>query len=177
MIETTELKRKRRNILVIVIIILIILTVAWTVFFVHTLQENKTDEQPAAEINSSNGGSATVKNTSLMYKIIAIVIAILGFIAGIVCWIKIEIDKIGFAIMIGVWIGTLLSVLIYFGIEAILANQESILYILNKNDNNSATTASNNVPFADDNSNVDYEHIETLNKILNDTESNQDEQQ
>lgn len=124
-----------------------------------------------------------MKNTSLMYKIVAIIIAVIGFIGGIVCGNVFETATLknaytmtyeytfNYTVMIGVWVGTLLSVLIYFGIGAILANQESILYKLNQNDNNSATTVSTNVPFADDNSNVDYEHIETLNKILNETES------
>ncbi|MCC8072846.1 MAG: hypothetical protein LIO62_01800 [Clostridiales bacterium] len=82
---------------------------------------------------------------SKIYKIIAIVIAVIGFIGGIVCGNVFKTATLksvysttyeytfNYTVMIGVWVGTLLSVLIYYGIGAILVNQESILLKLNQN--------------------------------------------
>lgn len=80
---------------------------------------------------------------SKIYKIISILIAVIGFIGGIVAGNIFKIAetkdalfsyttyKFNTSLMIGVWIGTILVVLIFIGIFFILKNQENILAAIN----------------------------------------------
>lgn len=78
---------------------------------------------------------------SKVYKIISAIIGVIGFIGGIACgkiFETVSVGKFGTTqthfngvLMVSVWIGSILLCLIFAGISAILANQESIMSKLN----------------------------------------------
>lgn len=84
---------------------------------------------------------------SKIYKIISFIVAVIGFIGGIICGKVFQTATVKSAVLgtyeyhfnatliISVWIGTILLFLIFFGIFAILSNQETIIAKLNKNNN------------------------------------------
>lgn len=82
---------------------------------------------------------------SKTYKTISFIVAILGFISGIICGnvfktVTVRNAALGLyrehfntTVMICVWIVTIFLFLIFFGIYTILSNQETIISKLNNN--------------------------------------------
>lgn len=86
-------------------------------------------------LDSNNSIQRTAKahrNISLLYKIIAIIIAIAGFASGIFFGIASE----EFIISVCIWLGSALSFSIFWAIYCILKNQEQILFLIKNPENN-----------------------------------------
>lgn len=82
--------------------------------------------------NSTQQPTKTHSNISMLYKIIAIIIAIAGFASGIFSGIASE----EFIISVYIWLGSALSFSIFWAIYCILKNQEQILSLIKNSENN-----------------------------------------